>query len=59
MRHAGNWLVQARGAEWVSFAKRYVPWIVGGWIVGYIIWPLRVVQLQQVLDARASASSSR
>ena len=42
MRHAGNWLVKARGAQWVDFARRYGPWLVGGWIAGYIIWPLRV-----------------
>ena len=42
MRHAGNWLVHARGAQWVDFAKRYGPWLVGGWIAGYLIWPLRV-----------------
>ena len=42
MRYAGTWLVKARKVEWISFAKRYLPWIVGAWIVGYIIWPLRV-----------------
>jgi branched-chain amino acid transport system permease protein len=42
MRHAGNWLVHARGPEWISFVKRYVPWIVGAAIVGYLIWPARV-----------------
>jgi ABC-type branched-subunit amino acid transport system permease subunit len=42
MRHAGNWLAHARQAEWLSFAKRYGPWIVGGWIAGFLIWPARV-----------------
>ena len=42
MRHAGAWLVKARGAEWTSFVRRYGPWIVGGFIGGYLVWPLRV-----------------
>ena len=41
-RHAGNWLLTARGPEWMSFVRRYVPWMVGGFVAGYLIWPLRV-----------------
>jgi branched-chain amino acid transport system permease protein len=41
-RYAGNWLVRARGPEWMSFVRRYVPWIVGGYLVGYLWFPLRV-----------------
>lgn len=42
MRYAGNWLAKARAKEWLSFVRRYVPWIVGGAIVGYLWWPARV-----------------
>jgi branched-chain amino acid transport system permease protein len=42
MRYAGTWLRNARGAEWLSFVKRYVPWIAGGAFIGYLYWPLRV-----------------
>ncbi len=42
MRYGGTWLVNARGPEWLSFLKRYVPWMVGGWVAAFIIFPLRV-----------------
>jgi hypothetical protein len=42
MRYAGSWLVKARAKEWLSFVRRYVPWIIGGAIVGYLWWPARV-----------------
>jgi branched-chain amino acid transport system permease protein len=41
-RHAGNWLRNARGPEWASFVRRYVPWMVGGAIAFYLLFPLRV-----------------
>jgi branched-chain amino acid transport system permease protein len=42
MRYAGDWLIKARVKEWGSFVRRYVPWIIGGLIVGYLWWPARV-----------------
>ncbi len=42
MRHAGTWLTTARGPEWASFARRFVPTMVLGAVLGAIIWPLRV-----------------
>ncbi len=41
MRHAGNWLVKARGHEWLLALRKFGPSFVIGVIVGYIIWPLR------------------
>jgi hypothetical protein len=42
MRHAGNWLVKARAPQWASFARRYLPWMVGGAVAFYLIFPARV-----------------
>jgi branched-chain amino acid transport system permease protein len=40
MRYAGDWLRKARGAEWLSFARRYLIWIAAGIAAGYVIWPV-------------------
>jgi branched-chain amino acid transport system permease protein len=41
-RHIGTWLRRARGAEWASLGRRIGPWFVGGAVVGYVVWPMRV-----------------
>ncbi len=42
LRYAGSWLVNARGSEWVAAIRHFAPWVIGGAVVGYVIWPLRV-----------------
>ncbi len=42
MRHAGTWLTTARGPEWASFARRFGPTILVGYVLGWLVWPLRV-----------------
>jgi branched-chain amino acid transport system permease protein len=42
MRYAGNWVRNARAKEWTSWVRRYLGWILGGALVGYLWWPARV-----------------
>jgi len=38
----GRWLRKARATEWLAVGRRLGPWFVGGAVVGFLIWPLRV-----------------
>ena len=42
LRYLGSWLVNARGSEWAAAVRHFAPWVVGGAVAGYIVWPLRV-----------------
>jgi branched-chain amino acid transport system permease protein len=41
-QYFGRWLVRARGAEWLAVVKRLGPVALLGWVLGALVWPLRV-----------------
>jgi hypothetical protein len=42
LRYLGSWLVNARGTEWAAAIRHFAPWVVGGAVAGYLVWPFRV-----------------
>ena len=42
LRYGGNWVRNARAKEWTMWVRRYLGWIVGGIVIGYLWWPARV-----------------